>query len=89
MLLKNLDNFSAKLSEITLIVESSAVDGLINEDSDLRIRLKSFEQQAQANVVSGGLQSLEEPLITESTIPTTQFERYTVRTHTDQLASAS
>lgn len=79
VLLKNLDNFSAKLSEVTLIMESTAMDGMVSEDADLRIRLKSFEQQAQANIITGGLQSLEEPLITESTIPIAQLERYTVR----------
>ena len=79
VLLKNLDNFSAKLSEVTLIMESTALDGMVTEDADLRIRLKSFEQQQQANIISGGMQSLEEPLITEAIIPIAQLERYTVR----------
>lgn len=95
-MLKTLENFSSKVVEISLLVEQTAQAGAgadaMLDDSAYSIKLKSFEQQAQANIITGGAQSLAQPLLTESTIPIMLLEQYSVRAksaHAFELASPS
>jgi hypothetical protein len=88
VLLKALDVFPPKLSEVTLLLEwpeQPAADGsggMAAAAEEASIRLKSFDQAPQAthaHTAAGGAQQIiEQQSNTETTIPCAQLERFEV-----------
>jgi len=78
LLLKALDLFPPKLSEVTLLLEcQAAADGSAPPLEDATIRLKSFDQQLPApHTLHGGQQIIEQSINTDTSIPCAQLERF-------------
>jgi hypothetical protein len=74
---KALDNFSPRMTEVTLIIDPEPTAEELKEHPQLQhinmIRLKNFDQN-QANAPTAGLSLLQENINTESDIPQAQLD---------------